>query len=541
MQDKGRLKFSLVLSILVGVMVFGLPSIQAFANAGRPAEFIDSSETTVVNSTATPTDQSCGSMFCKEREAETPSPASADTAVLVASETSAALPAENSITAIYFFWGEGCPHCAAAKPFLQSLSDRYDEVELRSFEVYHDDDNRALFAAMAAEFDFEPRYVPTIFIGDQHWEGYNPQYEPQIEARVQSCMQNGCPDRGIGIIPGLEAAPAAPAEPAQEPALPAAAVPEPAAEPAIDETPIESVQPDIIMLPLIGAIDLSRQSLLVSTLLISFVDGFNPCSIWVLTMLLAITLHSGSRKKIIIVGVVFITVTAFVYALFIAGLFTVFSVMSFSGWIHAVIALVALFFALINIKDYFWYQEGLSFTIDDQKKPGLYKRIRKVMDAGNSTWGLIAATVVLAAGVSLVEFACTAGFPVLWTNLLASQGVTAGTFVLLLLVYMLFYQLDELGIFFVAVFTLRSSKMEEKHGRILKLIGGMLMLTLAVVMLVDPSIMNSLSTSLIVFAIAFAAIIVMLLLHRLVLPAAGIRLGSEFKPAQRKRRFRRKA
>jgi hypothetical protein len=64
----------------------------------------------------------------------------------------------------------------------------------------------------------------------------------------------------------------------------------------------ETVQPDIIMLPLIGAIDLSRQSLLVSTLLISFVDGFNPCSIWVLTMLLAITLHSGSRKKIIIVG-----------------------------------------------------------------------------------------------------------------------------------------------------------------------------------------------------------------------------------------------
>jgi hypothetical protein len=140
----------------------------------------------------------------------------------------------------------------------------------------------------------------------------------------------------------------------------------------------------------------------------------------------------------------------------------------------------------INIKDYFWYKEGLSFTIDDEKKPGLYKRIRKVMDAGDSMWGLIAATVVLAAGVSLVEFACTAGFPVLWTNLLVSQGVTAGTFVLLLLVYMLIYQLDELGIFFVAVFTLRSSKMEEKHGRILKLIGGMLMLTLAVVMLVDP-------------------------------------------------------
>jgi thiol-disulfide isomerase/thioredoxin len=540
MQDKGRLKFSLILSVLIGLMVFGLPSIQAFANTGRPADLNDSSETTVVNSTATSTYQSCGGMFCKEREVETPSPASTDTTVLVASESSAVLPPEKSATNIYFFWGEGCPHCAAAKPFLEDLAERYEPVELRAFEIYYDEGNQALFNALAAELNFEPRYVPTIIIGDQYWEGYNDQYEAQLEAKVQSCLHNGCPDSGIGIIPGLEAAPAAPAEPAQEPALPAAAVPEPAADPAMDET-LETVQPDIITLPLIGAIDLSRQSLLVSTLLISFVDGFNPCSIWVLTMLLAITLHSGSRKKIIIVGIVFITVTAFVYALFIAGLFTVFSVMSFAGWIHAVIALVALFFALINIKDYFWYQEGLSFTIDDQKKPGLYKRIRKVMDAGNSTWGLIAATVVLAAGVSLVEFACTAGFPVLWTNLLASQGVTAGTFVLLLLVYMLIYQLDELGIFFVAVFTLRSSKMEEKHGRILKLIGGMLMLTLAVVMLVDPSIMNSLSTSLIVFAIAFAAIIVVLLLHRLVLPAAGIRLGTEFQASRKKKHTRRRA
>jgi cytochrome c biogenesis protein CcdA/thiol-disulfide isomerase/thioredoxin len=441
---------------------------------------------------------------------------------------------------IYFFWGEGCPHCATAKPFLQELSERYEGVQVKSFEVYYDDANRDLFIAMATALEFEPRFVPTIFIGDQYWEGYNKEYEGQLEAKVQSCLQNGCKDMGVGIIPGVEAAavpPAAPVDPAPEPAAPA----DPAPEPAPVEGQAETVQPDILTLPLIGAVDLSRQSLLVSTLLISFVDGFNPCSIWVLTMLLAITLHSGSRKKIIIVGIVFITVTAFVYALFIAGLFTVFSIISFSGWIHAVIAAVALFFALINIKDYFWYKEGLSFTIDDEKKPGLYKRIRKVMDAGDSMWGLIAATVVLAAGVSLVEFACTAGFPVLWTNLLVSQRVTAGTFILLLLVYMLVYQLDELGIFFVAVFTLRSSKMEEKHGRILKLIGGMLMLTLAVVMLVDPSIMNSLSSSLIVFAIAFAAIIAVLLLHRLVLPAAGIRLGSEFKPAKRKRRVRRKA
>ena len=171
-------------------------------------------------------------------------------------------------------------------------------------------------------------------------------------------------------------------------------------------------------------------------------------------MLLAITLHTGSRKKVLIIGLIFLTVTAGVYALFIAGLFTIFTVVNFVGWIQLVVALVALFFALVNIKDYFWYKEGISFTISDSKKPGIYQRMRKLVDASQTFWGLAGATVVLAAGVSLVEFSCTAGFPVLWTNLLVSQNVTALTFILLLLLYLFIYQLDEMVIFFTAVYTL---------------------------------------------------------------------------------------
>ena len=265
-------------------------------------------------------------------------------------------------------------------------------------------------------------------------------------------------------------------------------------------------------------------------------DGFNPCSIWVLSILLAITLHTGSRKKVLLIGLIFISVTAAIYALFIAGLFTVFTVVSFVGWIQVVVALVALFFALVNIKDYFWYKEGVSFTISDDKKPGIYQKIRKVMDAGDSTWGLIGGTIVLAAGVSLVEFSCTAGFPVLWTNLVSAQNVPIATFIMLLLVYLVIYQLDELGLFLVAVFTLRSNKVEEKHGRILKLIGGVLMLTLAIVMLVKPSLMSDIGQSVIVFGLAFAVTIVILLLHRVILPKLGVNIGSEFNKKKGKKK-----
>ena len=430
-------------------------------------------------------------------------------AVPVAQATEPAAP-----VVIYLFWGDGCPHCAEAEKYLIPLAEGNEQIELRMYEVWNNRLNQDLFIKMAEKFGFEPRGVPTIFIGNRHWEGYSDVIRSDIQETIDACLKDGCYDAGAGVMPG------APEQPVAQPQ-----------QPQGDEGGTNQIR-----LPIIGTVDLSNQSLLISTLLISFVDGVNPCSIWVLTMLLALTLHTGSRKKVILVGVIFVSVTAAIYALFIAGLFTMFTVINFVGWIQVVVALVALFFALVNIKDYFWYKEGLSFTIDDAKKPGIFQRMRRLMDASQSFWGLVGGTVVLAAGVSLVEFSCTAGFPVLWSNLLVSQNVSAVTFVLLLLVYMLVYQLDELGIFLVAVFTMRSTKVEEKHGRILKLIGGVLMLALAGVMLINPDLMDDLSSSLIVFGIAFGLTILILLLHRVVLPRMGIHIGTEFTTGSKKKK-----
>lgn len=436
-------------------------------------------------------------------------------------------------TVVYFFWGDGCPHCAAAHSFLTRLNQKFPKMQVRDFEVWHHAENQETFILMAKKFGFEPSGVPVIFVADRYWVGYadNP-VGVEVERVVASCVLSGCSDAGEGVL-----SPAAPPVPSLAPPTPVPAIAQAPANPGPAPAPVEPPAPQppagasqarTLTVPLIGTVDLGAQSLAVSTALIAFVDGFNPCSLWVLSILLALTLHTGSRKKVLIIGLVFLTVTSLVYVLFIAGLFTMFTVISFVGWIRVVVALVALFFALVNIKDYFWYKEGISFTIADEKKPGIYRSMRRVLKAGDSMPALIGATIVMSAGVSLVEFSCTAGFPVLWTNLLVTQKVAAGTFIALLALYMLIYQLDELGIFLAAVFSLRASKLEEKHGRILKLIGGMLMLTLAVVMLINPNLMNSLSSSLIIFGVAFGASLLVLSVHRAILPRLGIRIGTEF-------------
>jgi cytochrome c biogenesis protein CcdA len=423
---------------------------------------------------------------------------------------------------VYFFWGDGCPVCALQKPFMDELAQKYPQVKVYALEVYYVEENLEYFFAMADKHGFSPNAVPTTFIADEVWIGFRDPMKSEMEAKVLECTDNSCPDYGRGVVHF---------EPERE--IPSAPV---EADPIVEPSPEKA---NVIEIPLIGSIDLNQHSLFFSTAVISFVDGFNPCSLWVLTLLLALVIHSGSRKRIFLVGFTFLLTTTAVYGLFIAGLFSVFTFVSFIGWIQVVVALLALTFAMINIKDYFWYKSGVSFTISDKHKPRIYKGLRGIMESGKSTWALIGATVAMALGIALVELPCTAGFPVLWTNIVSTQNPGTGTFLLLLGLYMLIYLLDELVIFFTAVFTLKASKFEEKHGRVLKLVGGMVMLALALVLLIDPDLMNNISDSLLIFAGAFGITLLILILHRKVLPSMGIRIGSEFSKSRPKRVKRR--
>lgn len=408
---------------------------------------------------------------------------------------------------IYVFRGEGCPYCRAEMEFLTVLKERYPQIAVRDYEIYYNEENRLYLRQMLAEHGKEPGGVPTTFIGDRYWVGFSDAVAYQIEAAVASCLQTACADPGLNVVP-----------------VPAQTVPEVAAS---GTDAALSPEETTISVPLIGEISLAGLSLGVSTALISFVDGFNPCSLWVLSLLLAMVLHSGSRRKIMIVGLTFLTVTSAVYVLFIVGLFSIFSFVGFIGWIQVVVALLALAFALINIKDYFWYKKGLSLTIADKHKPKIYRDMRGLLNSDKSTPALIGATAVMAMGITLVELPCTSGLPVLWTNIIAAHQVDTLMFILLLGLYMLIFLADELIVFGSVVLTLRASKFEEKHGRVLKLIGGMVMLVLAFVLFIDPALMNSLTNSLLIFGGAVLASGAVLMLHRRILPRYGIIIGTE--------------
>ena len=405
---------------------------------------------------------------------------------------------------VYLFWGDGCPHCEEERPFLHALanSDFAGRLKIHEYEVWYNEENADLGDQFAKAYGVEPTGVPMTFIGTHFFSGFNESYvDPMTDAIKEEIAAGPVDPKSI----------------------------------ADGEITLEQVKNareggeetlnTVISVPFLGKVDLKGKGLLLTTVIIGLVDGVNPCSLWVLTMLLAMVIHTDSRKKTLIIGFVYLFITAAIYALFILGVFSLLSYVRYMKWIQIAVACVTLVLGLINLKDYFFFKQGVSLTIDDDKKPGLYKKMRNVLNKSNNVWAMIGATIVLAAGVSLVEFSCTAAFPVIWSNILSAHGVTKVEFAMHLLLYMLLYQLDEILIFLVVVVTMKSKRMEEKHGQILKLFSGCLMVVLSLVMIIKPALMNELSSTLIIFGSAIGITLLILLLTSVILPKFGIYIG----------------
>lgn len=370
-------------------------------------------------------------------------------ALLLAMSATFAVPsrADESVVVEYFY-GDGCPYCAQQAEHMEGWADRFPTVDVHRYEVWNDVRNREIFLRVADEHGVEPRGVPMTFIEGRVWSGFDAAAGRQMDALLADLTA----DRIVSDAPG--------------------------------------VQQRTITLPLVGELSLAERSLVPATILIALVDGFNPCSLWVLTVLLAVALRAGSRRDIVLVGSSFLLVTAAVYGLFIAGLFTAFTAVGMRTWIRVGVALIALGFAAVNLKDAFWFKRGFSLTIPEHRKPGIVKRARGIALSGGSPLVLVSSTALLALGVSIVELPCTAGFPMLWTAMLSAQDVSGGAFASLLGLYLAIYLADEIAIFLVVVITLRAARLQEEHGQTLKLVGGMLMLALAGILLFRPDTME---------------------------------------------------
>lgn len=245
-----------------------------------------------------------------------------------------------------------------------------------------------------------------------------------------------------------------------------------------------------IDVPFFGRINVSGFSLPVLTIVLGGLDSFNPCSIFILFVLLSLLLQAQSRRRMLLVGGIFVFFSGFIYFIFMSLLLNIFLLTENIQIVTVFAGLVALFLGAINIKDFFFFKKGPSLSIPDDKKPGLYKRMRDLVKTPYLT-AVVAGTIVLAITVNTFELFCTLGFPFIFTKALTVHGLSGFEYYMYLFFYNVVYVIPLIIIVVLFAFTVGTYKLSEWSGRVLKLLPGIMMASFGVIFLVDVELIQN--------------------------------------------------
>jgi glutaredoxin len=378
---------------------------------------------------------------------------------------------------LYFYWSKKCPHCREALPFLDQLSADEPWIVLQSHELTEHPEHVREYQAMAAALGQEARSVPAFFWCGTMAVGYD---DAQGMGRFLREQLKNCREyfRRHENAEVLQPGPTAP-----------------------------------ISLPFLGDVEGKQWSLPAYTIILAGLDAFNPCAFFVLLFLLSLLVHAGSRARMLTIGGIFVFFSGLLYFVFMAAWLNVFLWIGNIDLITSAAGAVAVVIAVINIKDYFWFKRGVSLSIPESAKPGLFRRMRNLVNTGNQT-AMIAAAIGLAAFANLYEFLCTAGFPMVFTRILTLHELSASAYYLYLLFYNLIYVVPLLVIVILFSVTLGAKKLQEEQGRLLKLMAGMMMLGLGLVLLIDANWLNDAGIAFALLALALLVTAVVATIER---------------------------
>jgi thiol-disulfide isomerase/thioredoxin len=398
-------------------------------------------------------------------------------------------PAVQETVSAYLFWGEGCSLCEREMRFLSRLQERYPGLTVRSYEVWRNQSNLRFFEDMCKAYGLtEIPGVPTLFIGEDFIIGYRSDETTgkQIEELVKLCISRGCLDPIEKLKPTITTTAAAAStgtagtteeEATDKGSTCGCGVGREATRTAETHTMTEAQTLDRAAGPPGG--------LLLFTISIGLIDGFNPCSLWTFCLLLSLLLHA-SRRHMILVGGAFIAFSALVYLGFLEAWLTINQILKYSEAFRIILGLAASGVGILGVKDFLTSLRGPSLGIPKPAKPRIYRGMRRLLAEEGSILLLISGVASLAFMVNAFELLCTAGLPAAYTRILSAQALPPMIHHAYLGVYILFYMLDEMALLAVSAATLKALKPGIWYGRLAKLVSGALMLALGVILLFEP-------------------------------------------------------
>lgn len=346
----------------------------------------------------------------------------------------AASTPEAAAVELQVFHSEGCPHCAAARVFLDQLQAERPALRIVYRSVDSDPAAAEELQRVSRAAGLWPPGVPTFVVGTRVLVGFDDAAHAGQDLKL--------------LIAGGQA------------------------RPGLARTPWGTLSAEALGLPLF-------------TLALGLLDGFNPCAMWVLLFLLSLLVRLKDRRRMAWVAGTFVVVSGAVYYAFMTAWLNVFLAVGMSEGVRMGLAGVALLIGAFNLKDGLTHGVGPSLSIPASARPGLVARMHAVVHS-QALLASMAGVALLAVIVNGVELLCTAGFPAVYSAVLAQHPLSTLQHHAYLGLYILAYIADDSLMVGAAVMALGSRKLGERAGRGLKLASGAVMLALGTVLLWRP-------------------------------------------------------
>ena len=343
---------------------------------------------------------------------------------------------------VHFFYLPSCSHCEEQEIFNRKLENAHS-INITSHDATMPD-GIAVLSEMLEErgVEVEPEFPITIF-GNQVFGGWESEETTgkAIEEALQQCLSGECP-------------------------------------PPTGEEPRNT-----IVLPLIGEIVLADYSLPALAVVLGVVDGFNPCAMWVLVYLISLVATLRDRKRIWLIVGSFVLASGILYFLFMTAWLNLFLFVGYIKAVTIVIGLIALGGGILQVREVIETKGAVVCEVTDEESRK--KTMTKVQEIVSSplTWGILVGIIVLAFTVNMVEFVCSAAIPAVFTRVLSLAGLTTLQYYGYILLYVLFFMLDDLVIFGTAAFAFTSS-LGNRYTKYSRPVGATIMIFLGLLLLV---------------------------------------------------------
>lgn len=358
---------------------------------------------------------------------------------------------------------ETCPHCKDEIKFInKKLLPKYgDYIDLQMYEV-SDPKNQDIFKQYQQYYNVSGGGVPLAIVAGEVVYGYGT--DKTTGAQIMNIVERELVAQGI-----LDKTTGEPLD---------------LQNPACDT----SQENPCITIPGIGVIDPQSFSLPLLTVIIGLLDGFNPCAMWVLLFLISLLLGMEDKRRMWLLGSIFIVSSGIVYFIFMAAWLQFILFIGMIGIIRLIIGGAAVVIGGKNLNDFWKNRKADGVVCEVSNKEGTKKTFEKIKDIVHrkSLWWSILGIIILGFSVNLVELACSAGFPAIFTQVLALNDLPMWHRYLYMVGYIIFYMLDDMIVFILAMLTLKSKVIGGKYAKYANLVGGLLIFILGILLILKP-------------------------------------------------------